>query len=46
MMNSGISKLSPYKKDRMHHAAQSVASVSQKLKNRPKPPPRAVSVSK
>lgn len=37
MMNSGISKLSPFKKDPKKRATISVASVASRLKSTPKP---------
>lgn len=40
-MNSGISKLSPFKKDPKQKVALSVATVSSRLKARAKPAPKA-----
>jgi hypothetical protein len=39
-MNSGITKLSPFKKDPKQKVALKVATVASRLKQRAKPPPK------
>lgn len=46
MMNSGISKLSPFKKDPMQRVALSAKTVSSRLKQRAKSPPKAAQAAK